>query len=474
MVNVGAYSCGFFRGELPLRLSKSSSRRTSRIACSSLIPVAACLSQIDPASAAGYGVHEWSAVAMGAAYAGSSATNSDASFLAYNPASLGGVGRYDSSVSLTGLFPNSSATYTTATTGALTPAGGLMTPDDFVKIAGVPNLAARMRLSPQWALGIAIYAPWGLSTLYPEGWAGRYHALNTNLLTVDITPTVSYQISNNFTLAAGVQVQYAKGKLSNAVDIGTIGALFAIPGSVPGGQDGKAVFKADGWGAGFVLGAMGQIADGVSLGLSYRSAVSATVSGPLDFTLDTAGVGAAIKGATTIFTNANAKAQLTTPDTINAGARVQLTPAWTALIEADWINWSRFHELRVVSDNPAQPDDVTVADWEDSWFVSVGAEFQPNEMWTFRGGVGFDQTPVPNATRNPRIPDESRTSIGVGFTYHPSRSLDLTLSYMHLFLPRASINLNVAQPGNAIRGNLVGTSNIGADFVGVQLNYRTS
>ena len=411
---------------------------------------------------------------MGTAYAGASASNSDASFLAYNPASLGGVGRYDSSVSLTGLFPSSSATYTTATTGALTPAGGLMTPEDFVKIAAVPNLAARVRVSPNWALGLAIYAPWGLSTLYSDGWAGRYHALNTNLLTLDIVPTVSYQVSNSVTLAGGVQVQYAKGKLTNAVDIGTIGALFSIPGSVPGAQDGKAVFNADGWGVGFVAGAIGQIADGVSLGLSYRSAVSGTFSGPLNFMLDNAGIGNAIKGATTIFTNADAKAKLTTPDTINAGARVRLAQKWTALFEVDWTNWSRFHELRVVSDNPAQPDDVTIADWKDVWFASLGAEFQPNDRWTFRGGVGFDQSPVPNATRNPRIPDKDRTWVAIGFTYHPSRSIDLTLSYSHLFLQHGSINLNVAQPGNALRGNLAGTSEVGADFVGLQFNYRTS
>ena len=49
---------------------------------------------------------------MGSAYAGASATSSDATFLAYNPASLSGVGSYDSSLSLAGLFPTSSATYT--------------------------------------------------------------------------------------------------------------------------------------------------------------------------------------------------------------------------------------------------------------------------------------------------------------------------------------------------------------------------
>ena len=44
-----------------------------------------------PAFAAGYGLKEHSADAMAAAYAGAAATDSDASYMAYNPAALAGV-----------------------------------------------------------------------------------------------------------------------------------------------------------------------------------------------------------------------------------------------------------------------------------------------------------------------------------------------------------------------------------------------
>ena len=94
---------------------------------------------------------------MGSAYAGASATGSDASFLAYNPASLASVGSYDSSVSLVGLFPSSSANYTTATTSAVTPTGGLTTPDGIIKNAFVPNLGARVQTVARlgrWSRGL--------------------------------------------------------------------------------------------------------------------------------------------------------------------------------------------------------------------------------------------------------------------------------------------------------------------------------
>jgi long-chain fatty acid transport protein len=427
-----------------------------------------------PAFASGYGVREWSAVAMGAAYAGASANGTDASFLAYNPATLAGVGSYDSTVSLTGLFPTSSATYTTATTSALTPTGGLMTPDEIIKNAFVPNLAARMRLSPEWALGLAVYAPWGLSTDYQEGWAGRYYALKSELLTVDVVPTVSYQVSDSFAVAAGLQFQYATGSLANAIDIGTIGALFSVPGAIPGAQDGDVVFDADGWGVGFVVGVMGELTEGVTVGLSYRSAVSHTLDGPLDFTLDSAGVGAAIAGVTGLFADTDAETTLTTPDRISAGVRFQLSEQWTAMGEIDFTNWSRFRELRVVPDNPLQPHDVTIAEWEDSWFGSIGLEYQADEQWTLRAGAGIDASPIPDATRNPRIPDADRTWISIGFTFQMTEALSLSASYAHLFLPDEPIALNQLQSGNALRGNIAGDGEANANFFGFQLSYRTN
>lgn len=438
-----------------------------------LLGLALFLYAVNPAFAAGYGLKESSVTAMGSAYAGAAATSADASFLSYNPAAAGFVADYDSAVSVVGILPTSSSTFGSATTSAATPAGGSANPGHFIGEALVPDLAARMRIAPQWSVGLSITAPWGLRTDYPMGWAGRYYALQTHLLTVNITPVLAYKISDTFSIAVGPQFQYAKGTLSSAVDMGTIGALFAIPGAVPGAQDGLARFKADDWGYGFTLGVMGDIAPGISVGLSYRSAVHHTLRGPLDFTLDTAGVGAVINGATGLFADTNASTKLITPEMVNFGGRVRLAPQWTALLEVDWTHWTRFSELRVNAVNPTQPDDVTDARWKDAWFFALGAEYAADERWTWRGGVALDQSPVPAATRNPRIPDADRTWVSAGFTYRASDTISFGLSYAHLFLPRKTIALSAGQTGNALRGNLTGHTQAGVDVIGLQLSYRT-
>ena len=142
------------------------------------------------------------------------------------------------------------------------------------------------------------------------------------------------------------------------------------------------------------------------------------------------------------------------------------------MFEADWTNWSRFHELRVVSVNPVQPDDVTQANWKDAWFVSLGAEFAPNDRWTWRGGVAIDQTPIQASTLSPRIPDATRTWASVGVTYRLNDTMSVALTYAHLFLPNRTVAQTAAMNGNALRGNLAGRSEADDNAVGIQLNYR--
>lgn len=445
-------------------------RRVSRLIVLGLVGIQC--GAAETAWAAGYGLREYSTSAMGAAYAGASASQGNASFLPYNPASTAGVDRFDFSVGMISLIPTSSATYPTALTSVGTAAGGAASQEDFVKTAYVPSISARVRITDMLSASVAVSAPWGLATGYDGGWAGRYYAQQTRFTTIAVTPTLAYQVNENLTLAAGPRFQYAKGKLSNLVDIGTIGFVNSVPTSVPGGQDGNAVFTADDWGYGFVVGALANLDENVTVGLTYHSAIDHKMKGTLDFTLDSDGIGAVLNSVAGILADTPASTDLTTPDKVAAGARIALNDQWEVLLETDWTNWSRFEELRVVSANPYQPDDVTVKNWEDSWFFALGAEYSPNETWTFRGGFAYDQTPVPDSTRNPRIPDADRYWLSLGMDVQATDRIGLSLAYAHMFLPDNNISMSAAVPANMLRGYLEGRTSASADVLGFQFNYH--
>ena len=299
------------------------------------------------------------------------------------------------------IFPGSKGAYASATTSAGSPTGGDASPRGFISDAIVPAFAFRTRLADQWAIGLDISAPWGLKTDYPSGWAGRYYAQKTQLLTINATPLVSWQPVPGLALGAGLQIEYAQGTLTTAIDTGTLGALNGIPDAVAGRQDSFAHLSGTNWTFGFTLGAMAKLSTDLTAGLSYRSALQHDLNGPLTFTLDSTGIGATIRSLTGIFANTRATAPLTMPDMILFGLRDRLSDNWSGMVELDWTHWSRFRELRVASANSAQPDDLTTTHWHNTLFGSVGFEYRASRLWTFaevRPTIKV-RRPMPHANR---------------------------------------------------------------------------
>jgi long-chain fatty acid transport protein len=425
-----------------------------------------------PALAAGYGLKEHSADAMSASYAGAAATGSDASYLAYNPAALGGVADTDISISLVPILPGSKGTYSAATTSAGSPTGGGANPSGLISNVAVPALAIRHRLSDRLTIGLSITAPWGLRTDYRSNWAGRYYAEKSELLTVNIMPAVAYQIVPAVTLAAGLQIEYAQGTLTSAIDTGTLGALNGIPGAVPGAQDSFARLSGNNWTFGYTVGAIVKPLPDLSVGIAYRSSLQHDLKGPLDFTLDGAGIGATIRSLTGLFQNSRQTTPLTMPDMITSGIREDFSGRWSGMIEVDWTHWSRVRQLMVIADNPAQPNDVTTLNWKDTIFGSAGFEYRASSALAFRAGAAYDQSPAPDATREPRIPDSDRIWLSAGVRYHMSHGLILDVTAAHLFSLKSAIALDPSIPGAALRGSLTGTAQFYVNVAGVELTWK--
>jgi long-chain fatty acid transport protein len=296
--------------------------------------------------------------------------------------------------------------------------------------------------------------------------------LESKLLTVNTVPSLAYQVTPDLALSGGVQVQYAKGTLSNAIDFGTIGAVNGVQFAVPTLQDGNAEFNADDWGLGFVLGALWSASPDVTLGASYRSEVHHKLEGDVDFVMDTAGVGSIVSGLSGAFVASDASTRLTTPDVVSLGVAVELTSSLTAMGEAGYTWWNAFDELRIKFTNPLQPDVVQTYDWKDAWFVSAGLKYRPDDQWTLRAGVAFDQSPTKDATRDPRIPDADRTWLAFSVRYDLDATTSLDVGYGHLFIPDEPIALNAAAPENLARGNLAGTTDSAVDVVTIALTLH--
>lgn len=441
--------------------------QTARVTCAAAVSLMVGTS----AQGAGFALREYSLSAEGSAFAGATALSDEPGGLSYNAATSSGVGAWDMSMTAGFIDPDTTGTFSVATTSFGNPTGG----DNEVREimdALEPGMQFRYRLSEQWTAGLSVTAPFGLGTKYRNDWAGRYYALESKLITVNAAPSIAYQITPELTLAAGAQVEYATGTLSNAIDFGTIGAANFVPGSVPGTQDGKVEYTPDGWAFGYHFGALWQPSPDVRVGASYRSELSHDFKGGVDFTLDSAGIGAILSGVSGAFVDTQGRSKVTLPAVAAFGAAYDITPNLTLMAEFDYTWWSSFEELRVAFSNPSQPDSFQTYDYKNTYFASLGLRYKPSEDWVLRAGVAFDQSPTRDATRDPRIPDNDRKWIAFSVGYWLSEGTAIEAGYSRLMFPDGRINLFASTPGNEARGNLIGITRANSDVFSVQLTFR--
>lgn len=415
----------------------------------SLLGVALAVAAAGTAHAAGFALKEQSAIDQGASFAGSAARADDPSTLFFNPAGMTQLPGYQVSVSGSLILPTATVDSGTASIntarGAL-PIGGTVGNNATLQ-ALLGSLYATAEITPEWHVGLAVSAPYGLTTKYDTTSIARNYALTSFLRTYNITPSVAWQPLPELSVSAGLQIQVADARLSNAVDFGTLGAGLRIPGFVPGQGSGIATLKGDDTAVGWQVGLLYEPVKGTRIGVDYRSAVFHTLTGSVNF-----------QGVPTPFTaipsfqGGPAQAKLATPDVYSIGMSHDLGDV-TLLAQVDYTMWSRFQNLLVTWPTGSS---LTVEHWHNSVMPSIGADWRVAPEWTLRTGFAFDQTPVSSAERTPRIPDANRYWLSIGATWKPTPRLAISAAYTHIFLDSPTVNLVDAGPGtpNFLRGNL--------------------
>lgn len=142
---------------------------------------------------------------------------------------------------------------------------------------------------------------------------------------------------------------------------------------------------------------------------------------------------------------------------------------YALLADVSWTGWSSVQELRIVRDSGTTVS-VTPEEWRDTWRYALGATYTMNERITLRAGVAFDETPVPDTTRTPRLPDSDRTWVALGARWHPSPALLMDFGYAHLF--SETVALDQDADNAATSALLNGQQHSDVDIVSAQLVYR--
>ncbi|MGN1091516.1 MAG: OmpP1/FadL family transporter, partial [Alphaproteobacteria bacterium] len=381
---------------------------------------------------------------LGRAYAGVGVVGDDYSSIAFNPAGMG--------LKKSGMQMGMTAVNLRADVYRLDDGKN----DKMNFWVPIPNAFAQYHIDDRWNVGFGIYAPFGLKTQYRSSWFAADSAVKSELQIVDFAPAVSYKLTDTITIGGSFIARYIYGHMTNN-----------LPAVVGGG---KSDFELDGWTRTGTLGIMYEPTQDTRLGFSWRFRSTQQVKGDHKIT-----------GNSLIFNQtATGWASPDLPETATLSFYQKVQKVGISAT-ARWTHWSQsFPEFsmrsnsrlfnQIYASNPMGSDiyqKTSKYNYDNTWTLSLGADYYHNENWTFRAGVAYDEGATHNdLTRTYRIPDNDRFWTSLGFSYM-NDNYQFDFGYSHIFV-RASKVIANSQNGETVSGKY---KRMHSDLIGIQIQY---
>jgi long-chain fatty acid transport protein len=112
--------------------------------------------------------------------------------------------------------------------------------------------------------------------------------------------------------------------------------------------------------------------------------------------------------------------RITFPTIVAVGYGIQVTDKFRVESDVEWIQFSKFKSLNFDVEGNAFlfPSTEIAEDWRDTFTAGIAGEWNFAPGWKLRGGYQFYQSPVPDHTFSPTIPDADQNVFTVGFSYN--------------------------------------------------------
>ncbi|NQU06233.1 MAG: outer membrane protein transport protein [Calditrichaeota bacterium] len=424
------------------------------------------------------------------------AISDDWSAMYWNPAGLGGQGTAIS-LEAKGLFPmtwitpNAPALSTTYDDYRLYRNGVKQSSNEALYPAGAFGFT--YQINPEVTVGLSVFFPSALGTewegLYTAPYAGYGEnpdypdiAWSSDLMVMDIHPTVGWKMEENVKVGLGIAIRYATINLVSPAIVpsndGT-GARLPFPAQhffIDGILDGH------GFGFGYNLGVLVSSPDNpLSIGMSFTSPVNIPIEGTVTQTLYLP----RIAGGGTVVAEPDAEADLPLPMDFGVGLAYDFSPQLTIAADVVWTKWEDMDVLQIKlfgdgladtdGDGVIDPADDTelILNWEDTFRFNVGMnyKFLQVEGLETRIGYYFDPTPIPTETIRPSITDVAdKHNVSFGAAYSVNKFI-FEAYWEHLFTGDRTAEAT-DNDHDGVFDNVPGDWRMQVDTFGMQVSYR--
>ena len=279
------------------------------------------------------------------------------------------------------------------------------------------------------ALGVGLTVPFGLSNdwdpgspafAHPTGVLRYQTPYSAELKTINANPAAALKLGDHLRLGAGVDVMWSELTLKQFYP------WLIFPGSVGTEPDGNIQAKGDGFAVGGNAGLTWLITPRQRFAVTYRSPMTVDYNG--NFEIDNITPTAAFLGVTS---QSDFKTSIGFPSMVAAGYGLEITDTVRVEVDAEWIQFSRFKSLNldVGSNALLFPTGTDIAqNWKDTFTAGIGGDWRFASNWVMRAGYQFYQSPVPDSTFSPTIPDANQNVFTFGLGFHYKRHF-LELAY---------------------------------------------
>ncbi|MEZ8363638.1 OmpP1/FadL family transporter [Vibrio cyclitrophicus] len=280
-------------------------------------------------------------------------------------------------------------------------------------------------------LGIALGAVGGSSLDYGSDWAGAVLLEDITLTAMQVNPSLSYKLNDQWSVGAGVQFSWAAFQQTTSM--------------LTAKQDTD-------WAYGYNLGVMYTPTDKLKLGASYRSKLEH------EFNNDVKGLGNVANSLST---------DIALPEIIDVSASYALNSQLDLLASIQFHRWSAWDET-VLDFGATDFGGIPIKrDWDDVWKFAVGADYQLNSDWRLKAGFSYETSPQDDPSMqwvDLPVGEQYRYSVGAS-TYWDDILIDMFYEYADL----GSVDMNRSGPkGNTL---LNGSFDGRIHFVGVSATF---
>lgn len=272
----------------------------------------------------------------------------------------------------------------------------------------IPSVFVTYRPNKWMTAGVGGYSMWGLAVDWPEQWEGYAVTKKSSLRSYQVQPSLAFGPFSGFSMGVGTSMIFGSVELSRGLALGDEWGKSRLGGTALGLSPNVGVhYEPNDW---------------LRFGAQYRHGTKMKLApGDVDFDVPVA--------FDRQLPDQEVRASLSIPGFFQAGARVAPTKDFEVELAAFYILWHTYDKLTFQFEDPALNQELKT-EYHDTWEVRLGGQYTLGKL-ALRGGFLFDETPIPDHTLDPTLPDAHRwiLSTGVGYDFG---MVEAALAYQYL------------------------------------------